>query len=275
MRVFYINLDRAPERRAHMNAELLRAGLGDDAVRHPATDARTMAPSRRYRPRSWGPYWTLLDWEVAVFEAHRAVWSRIADEGLRAAAILEDDVVLSTGLAQALGDLSAHAGAYDVAKLDGAPGPVRLGPVTRLGGTAVRPVEQVLVSAAAYTISGAGARRALEASARFCDHIDDFLTRPRVGWRAVQLDPALAVQGMFLPPERAARVPGTVALSERERANPVRAGYQRGPAPYRMWKEARRARRRLVRAAWSDRRLVAAGGRIGPIPLADDLGGYG
>ncbi len=272
-RAYYINLDRVPDRAAHMEAELARAGL-TDVERFAALDARSGVETPRYAPRSWGPYWTLTPTEVAVFESHRAVWTRILAENLSAAAVFEDDILAVPGLGTALADLAGGAHLFDVVKLDGAPGIARLGPEEEIGPQPVRAILQVLPSAAAYVLSAEGAEKLLLRSDRYCDHLDDFVMRPRHGWRAFQLMPARAVQGMFLAPGAARQMPGSLGISERTASTDGNTGYDRGPALYRLGKEARRAGLRLARRLWADRALLARGGRIGEVPLADGFGAY-
>lgn len=269
----YINLDRVPERAAHMAAELARAGLSH-AVRHPASDARLAPPAPGYAPRNWGQYWTLKPSEVACFESHRAAWRTLLATGVPAFAVFEDDILAAPDLGAAVERLAAEADRFDLVKLDGVPGRTRLGPALSIGGETVRPIRQVLSSAAAYLLSRRGAETLLARSERYCDRLDDFVTRPRAGWRAFQLVPARAVQAAFAGRAAAIRLPATIAESEREADAATNAGYDRGPAAYRLAKEARRSGRRIARALWTDRALTASGGAIGEVPLAPGLGPY-
>ncbi|MEM0947720.1 MAG: glycosyltransferase family 25 protein [Pseudomonadota bacterium] len=269
---FFINLDRVPERADHMRRELDAAGL-HEVERFSACDARAGLDAAGYAPQSWGEYWTLKPSEIACFESHIALWQKIA-AGDAAKVVFEDDILTVPSLGAAVDALSAAAGAFDLIKLDGAPGAVRLGPVNTISGLAVRPILQALSSSAAYLLSPDGARKLLDVSDQYCDHLDDFISRPRPGWRAFQLVPALAVQGMFASPEAARRVPGAVAESERTSDTLINTGYDKGPTSYRLWKELRRARRRAARALWADRKLAAEGGLVGEIPLSDGLGAY-
>ncbi len=238
---FYINLDRVPERASHMAAELSAAGL-EAVERFSACDARGHMKSPGYAPESWGEYWTLKPSEVACFESHRTLWGRIAG-GTRGVAVFEDDILAVPALGPAVDALAVAQETYDIVKLDGGPGQVRLGPIRPLAGLSVRPILQALPSSAAYMVSPDGAKKLLRASERYSDHLDDFISRPRAGWRAFQLDPALALQGMFADASAAARVPGAVAESERTADAAINAGYDKGPMLYRLHKELRRTGR--------------------------------
>ena len=270
---FYINLDRVPDRARHMEAELRSAGI-DAIERSPACDARAGVEASGYVPATWGPYWSLTPTDIACFESHRALWARVAASEL-AHLVFEDDILAAPELGAAASELSQAAETFDLIKLDGAPGTVRLGPVQAIAGYQVRPVLHVLPSAAAYLLSPVGADKLIRYSERYCDHADDFISRPRPGWRAFQLVPALVVQGMFATGSVAARLPKTVAASERTADPRIDAGHkQKGPLLYRLGKELRRGGRRIARAAWADRQLLAAGGLVGEIPLAEGLGPY-
>lgn len=271
--VYFINLDRVPDRAEFMRGQFGAAGIADP-IRVSAVDAAQsdMSRTERYAPRSWGEWWTLRPTEIAVFESHRSVWQRILDAG-HPGAIFEDDVLLSKSAGQIIQNLGAADG-FDMVKLDALAGQVRLGTEHHIGGHCLRPIRQVLPSAAAYLLTPRGANLLLRHSQRYCDHLDDFITRPWPAYRMFQLLPGIAAQGMFLDLARRPDIPGSIVGSERTdfgRA-PVHDG--RGPVPYRLWKELRRSGRKLSRRLGADRKLVAQGGQIAEVPLAADLPGY-
>lgn len=268
-----INLDRVPDRAAFMAAQCEAAGI--PMRRFPAIDAAT-APdlTARYRPASWGPYWAMTPTEIAVTESHRALWQQIVDDD-RPAAIFEDDILIAPGAGAVLADLAGQAGSFDLVKLDSVAGRIRLGPEHVLAGHRLRPIVQVLPSAAAYMLSPRGAADLLRRSQTYCDHLDDLITRPAPGFRAFQLWPSVAVQCMFADPAALDGLPPSIAESERtqtERRTTARP--DKGPPSYRALKELRRLGLRLARSAWSDGRLTAQGGLIGQVPLARGLPDY-
>ena len=273
MELYFINLDRALERAAFLVKECKKAGI-DNIVRVSATDAQKgdMKVIANYWPKSWGPYWQLTDTEIAVFKSHRAIWQRIAVLD-NPAIVLEDDVILSRQLGQSLAMLEGCV-EFDFIKLDAAPGPARLGSPYLVNGLALRPILQVLPSAAAYILSPRGARNLLDRSTQYCDHVDDFLTRPNRGFAAFQLCPAMAIQGMFCEVNNELCIPLEVAESDRFTSDQKAARLDRGPAAYRVYKELRRIIRRARYKLGGDALNHAKGGLSEPVSLAPDLPPY-
>lgn len=251
----------------------MQAGI-HHPVRVSAIDARQndMQQVARYLPASWGPYWELSDTEIAVFESHRSIWDRIASQA-SPGVVLEDDVLLSRSLGPALDVLEGWAD-FDFIKLDAAPPPARLGPPHEINGLVLRPIMQTLPSAAAYLISPRGARHLLGRSKQYCDHVDDLLTRPCRDYRAFQLCPALAIQGMFSDIKQGFDIPADVAGSERLASDQQTVSLARGPAAYRVWKELRRAVRKAHQKLGGNALHRMKGGTFEPVPLASDLPPY-
>jgi GR25 family glycosyltransferase involved in LPS biosynthesis len=93
IRGVYINLDRAAERRAHMEREVAKFGLADVYSRLPATGADAVA--RRPAAR------VLKDGEIATFQSHyRAL--KLAAGSDKYLHVLEDDAALSPWLGPVL-----------------------------------------------------------------------------------------------------------------------------------------------------------------------------
>ena len=84
MYIFLINLDRRPDRLAHMRAELNYHKLS--FVRIAAVDAAA------YPPAVPGQ---LQNSQIACHRSHRVSWEQLAESGEPSALILEDDLVLS------------------------------------------------------------------------------------------------------------------------------------------------------------------------------------
>jgi glycosyl transferase family 25 len=263
---FVINLDRVPERWRFMQEGLRAAGL--EPERFPAVDAARpeALADAHYRAHS-GDRWELPHSLVACFESHRRAWQTIVDRGLPMAVVFEDDVVPGERLGDAIDWLDRGGVAFDVAKLDTARRSLRMGPVmAEAEGLAFRALLSGGASAAAYAVSREGAAKLLEWSDPFCDHTDDFVFRPRPGFRVLQLMPAAAIQAMFLSGEERAAIGLTdpaIIGSERSSDSRLNRKTNRGPLWFRARKELRRSARKLVRGLFADRALKARGGLIG------------
>lgn len=271
----YINLDRSVERRRYMEQLADRLSLASQISRYSAVDA-SVADSltqAAYRPHRLGPFWELTPWEVAVFESHRDLWRRVCEERWDAAVIMEDDVLATKSLKPIAECLFENSSEFDVVHLDGTALSYRFGPVRRAGEYELRAVLQTIQSSACYIVSLEGARRLLHESSSYCDHIDDFIFRPRRGWRCYQLWPAVAVQGMFVQPP--VNVSESSVLDSERTANASKLrSVSKGPIWYRISKEPRRVHIRLKRKLGGDRRLFRTGGLISQPPLADGLPPY-
>lgn len=94
--MFFINLDRVPERLAFMQSELQKIGLGG-VKRFAAIDAKAKGAlsGAGFRP-GIGDRWSLPKSAIACFESHRAVWKMAVDQELDAVLVMEDDMVLSS-----------------------------------------------------------------------------------------------------------------------------------------------------------------------------------
>ena len=273
MKCLVINLDRVPARWRFMQDGLRAAGL--EAERFSATDAAAPGAldDTHYRPHS-GDRWELTDSLVACFESHRRVWQSVVDRDLAAAAIFEDDIVAGGGLRAAIDWLDQGKVAFDVAKLDTARRRLRLGPVTaEADGVAWRPLLSGAASAAAYVLTQAGARKLLAWSDPFCDHTDDFVFRPRPGFRILQAVPAVAAQAMFLTAverDRLGLADPAIVGSERSSDSRLNRRTNRGPLWYRLRKELRRSGRKLSQRLFADKALTARGGIVGTVDFAPD-----
>ncbi|MEO8666964.1 MAG: glycosyltransferase family 25 protein [Bauldia sp.] len=95
IRGYYINLDRAEERRKSMELQLEKYGLSENYARFPAIDGKAFPKREGGR--------LLSDGEVAIFRSHRDVLSQSAHAGAYVH-VLEDDAVLSALLKPFLGN---------------------------------------------------------------------------------------------------------------------------------------------------------------------------
>jgi glycosyl transferase, family 25 len=119
LRTWVINLDRAPERRQRIAAQLQRLEL--PWTRLPAVDARALTPAQRaaldesaYR-RLHGMTPGLG--ELGCYLSHVAVMREFLATGAAFALVLEDDVLLHDSLPAVLRGLLAHPDRWDTVKL--------------------------------------------------------------------------------------------------------------------------------------------------------------
>ncbi|WP_170339460.1 glycosyltransferase family 25 protein [Ruegeria arenilitoris] len=267
--VYYINLDRVPERRAFMEAQFLKAGLVG-AHRISATDAsQSGALEQNGYIAGTGTRWGLTTSEIACFESHRSVWQRIADRNLPAAVVFEDDVEMSSEAGRVIIEVLNHPEAYDCVKLDYSPRSLRFGPETGIGNVRVRPMLEMAPSAAAYVLSQVGCRKLLAWSQRYSDHLDDFLSLPRRDWNMFQCFPAVGVQMIWSG--RQEQIDEPVKSSERTQSAATNSGLDKGPTWFRLRRELQSAGRKLKWKLGGQARLLQRGGMVDFIPCADDL----
>ena len=271
MKKYFINLQRSPERAKYILQEAKRIGLKDFHFFN-AIDAKNKNISEisvLYSPKSWKAYWELTPTEVAVFESHRLLWEKCVKTNVPFL-ICEDDIMMSSKLPFVLDEISKDTFQFDVIHLDCADAVYRLGKSKKLDvAISLAPVLQPLASAAAYVISPSGARKLLYMTRNgFCDHVDDFITRPRKNFCILQILPAICVQGMF---SKSSNVPFEIKISERTfNSNEIDFIYK-GPFVYRLLKELRRIARSTSRKLLFDKNLIKKGGSIGKIILEKDI----
>jgi glycosyl transferase, family 25 len=184
MRVYYINLDRHPERRAHMEA--LLAGL--DAQRVPAIDAQSWPQTEK----------GLTRFEIACLRSHRAAWRLFLDSGADFACFLEDDVHMSPDFAALVARQDWIPADADAVKLDTFFNPVMLDKHAReVAGRRLALLHTRHESCAGYVLSRKGAEtflRATEDPSLPVDYIV-FPENPRgKGLHLYQLAPAVLIQ---------------------------------------------------------------------------------
>lgn len=196
LRAWFINLDRAAERRDFMERQGRRLGvdLGRVRAREAADvdDGAFAAMSRQWeRP--------ITRIEVAVLLSHAELWKRAAesDTGL---VILEDDAVLSPRFAAFL--RSPAPNPWDLVNLEwfGRRKYFERSAPDRRTGTRVTAVARDKAGAAAYYLSPTGARKLLEALSTQAAPADAFMYR-HGRLRIAQAEPALAVQAHLLAGE--------------------------------------------------------------------------
>jgi glycosyl transferase, family 25 len=190
MNVYLINLDRNPERLAHMRSQL----NGIAFERLSAVDGSNEPPTAK----------GLTRFELACLESHKLAWRRFLAGPSAHACILEDDLHVWPGFAALVGaEAWVPADAHAV-KLDTYLQPVELGDKRpTIGGRELARLHSRHQSSAAYILTREGAARYLEltASASLPADYSLFPNHPgRAGLRVYQLCPAVAIQDHLLAP---------------------------------------------------------------------------
>lgn len=167
--VFLINLDRQPGRLRFMQQQL--SALGVTPIRIPATNGRD--PDERSRSCA-ASYAQLSPGEIGCFESHRRLWQRIVDEGIPAAFVIEDDVILASDFAE----LDFPEIDADIIKIDAGIGSLSWYGTLSKPVTEMRSLRRLLgteFSTGCYFITAAGARKLLARSRKYIDPVDRFM----------------------------------------------------------------------------------------------------
>jgi glycosyl transferase, family 25 len=187
MKIYLINLDRHPERLAHMRKQL--DGVAFERIS--AVDGSTRPATIK----------GLTRFELACLESHRTAWRKFLASADRLACFLEDDVHVQPGFAALLNEAKWPKDAHTV-KLDTYFQKVRLG--ERLSASGRRDIARLYTrheSAAAYILSRDGAARYLELTESASQPADYAVfpnTPRRLGLNIYQLVPAIAIQDHLL-----------------------------------------------------------------------------
>ena len=191
MKVYLINLDRHPDRLAHMRKQL-------DAIafeRIAAVDGSSQPPTAK----------GLTRFELACLESHKVAWRQFLAGPEAYACFLEDDLHIWPGLAELTGrEAWIPADAHSI-KIDTYLQAVELGERSAaIGGRELARLHSRHQSSAAYILSREGAARYLEltAGASLPADYSLFPNHPRrAGLRIYQLIPAIAIQDHLLSPD--------------------------------------------------------------------------
>lgn len=191
MKVFVINLDRRPDRLAHMSG--IFDGLRLKFDRISAVDGTKPSFSQYARPG-----------EIACFLSHRECWRRIVEENLPSAAILEDDLHFAPGAAAILGSGAWVPPEADIIKIETMLRPTKLdkSPVACVSDRELYRLRSSHFGSAGYILTRQGAERLLNASETFNAPVDHFMFDVRTPFvrqsMILQLYPAICVQDFFL-----------------------------------------------------------------------------
>jgi glycosyl transferase family 25 len=195
MKVYLINLDRHPDRLAHMREQLSGVAFeriaAIDGAKIPST-TKSLSPS-----------------ELACLESHKIAWGRFLAGQDHHACFLEDDLHIWPGFAALVNDEAWLPKDAHSVKLDTYFQRIRLGPKrAAIAGRQVARLYTRHQSSAAYLLTREGAARYLEltASPSLPADYSLFPKNPRrVGLRIYQLVPAITVQDHLRRSEEGAR----------------------------------------------------------------------
>lgn len=270
MKIYFINLDRHSLRREFMERQLAPASKTFEIRRQRAVEALDV--NKKTIPINYDPYGknayvrSLTCFEVALFENHRSIWREIRDSEDEGAIILEDDIVLCSGFLKRVVDIADCLNVYPIIKLDGFYDLNSIfGPEEDFGNNVFRRILHLTASSAAYMVSKNFARHLLESTNDYCCPIDTFLFRPSYEYKAMQLFPAIAVQGMQSDPKIV--IPKEIKKSQRH-ANDIPT--EEGPATS-VWRRYNKTKRD---AYGFFLRAIHRNKYFGPPPLDHSLGEY-
>lgn len=206
MKIYLINLDRHPERLAHMRNQL--DGVAFERIS--AVDGSNDPPTTKGLSR----------FELACLESHKTAWRQFLNGPEAHACFLEDDLHIWPGLAALTESGSWIPPDAHSVKLDTYLQMVELGDKrVAIGGRKIARLYSRHHSSAAYILTREGAPRYLEltASALLPADYTLFPNHPRrLGLHIYQLSPAIAIQDHLLEPDQGAQAfATTMAAADR------------------------------------------------------------
>ena len=191
MQIFVINLDRHPERLAHVRGQL--RGIAFERIS--AVDGTESPPTQKGLSR----------FELACLASHQNAWREFLNGSEEHACFLEDDLHVRPDFETLIGDEAWIPSDAHSVKLDTYLQRVKLGEARPApGGREVARLYTRHESSAAYLLSREGAKKYLELTARPVLPADYslFPKNPRkLGLRIYQLTPAIAIQDQLLRAE--------------------------------------------------------------------------
>jgi glycosyl transferase, family 25 len=203
MKVYFINLDRSPDRREWFARQT--EGMEIDLVRVPAVDARQMSVEEvaRLRALSSGRN-SLSAGELGCFLSHRKAWEMVLKDQAPWAFIAEDDIHFSGDAGRFLQSHDWIPEGLDIVKAEATLKRVELG--GKVEATAFGHEMRRLLSyhfcAGGYFLTPQTARRLLEVTETHCEPVDEIIFSPKYGildeLNALQLTPAICMQDNFV-----------------------------------------------------------------------------
>ncbi|MHB2264174.1 glycosyltransferase family 25 protein [Aliihoeflea sp. PC F10.4] len=199
MLILVINLDRAPERLAHMRSEFGR--IGCEFTRLAATDGRELDAADSMNALEGR---RMSKGEIACFVSHRRCWQSLLDSEHSHAVVLEDDMFLGEGAERFFRSADWFPEEAGIVKLETymSPSTIATKPAMRFGDRALHKLTGKHLGAGAYALDRATAQMLVDASAVIDRQVDDFLFGPKgpmfARARIHQMVPALCIQGLKL-----------------------------------------------------------------------------
>jgi glycosyl transferase family 25 len=247
MKVYFINLDRSPDRLAWFRNR--GEALGLDLVRVPAVDAAKLDAAEMARLTALSSGNSVLSaGEIACLLSHRVVWRRIVEGSDRWAFVAEDDVHLSPEIAKFLGSPEWIPAGVELIKAETNLRRQELSSKVwaRPFGHELRQLRSNHYCSGGYFVSQQGAARLLAFTDRHVEQADVILFSPDLGILSetpvLQIAPALCLQDMYLDEARQNRRLASLIdaprVSRRKSRNMSRAA--------KIWREARRVARQAA-----------------------------
>lgn len=187
MKVFLINLDRSPDRLAHMYAQARAAGIVFERV--PGVDGRTMTGP--FLGNTFAEY--LSPGERGCYASHLLCCQLILEQKLPYAMVLEDDAVLgpdAVGIANQSADRAPQG--WDFIQVSGLPrhATVRLAALGK-GNTLVQYSRRPPFNATGYVMSSAGAAKYLAPRHRIVPNDNDVRRQSAFKFNVLGVEPRI------------------------------------------------------------------------------------
>lgn len=193
MKLYVINLDRAPERMARIKGALEEMGVPFERV--PAVDGRALPPPPAKAPD--GVY-LLSPAETACARSHRKCWDLFERSGEPYCAVLEDDVHFGRDFAAFMTGDPSFPPDFDLIKIETTPSKVWLDPYDAHplnGRRRLMRLASPHMGAAGYVLSRPGLEKLRCLAQRWERPIDEVLFGPPAKDLTIyQMAPALVIQ---------------------------------------------------------------------------------
>ncbi|WP_181159989.1 glycosyltransferase family 25 protein [Sandaracinobacter neustonicus] len=194
-----MNLDRRPDRWAHMRREAAQAGF--ELERIASVDAQkpdVAAAAAEVPPMANGH--RMSAGAFGCFNSHRAAWTAIVESGEPHGMVLEDDMILAPGFGALVNGTAWIPADADVVKLETWGTRAHVAKAgSAVGGRHLGRLLSSHIGGGCYILSAATAKRLLAMTARFSDPVDELLFNETLAFfptaHIYQMVPAPAVQG--------------------------------------------------------------------------------